>query len=229
MSELLAWSHSRRKDYVKCPRMFQHRYILKTFPYVQSPQAARGEAYHSALERRVRSGVPLPAEMAQHEPMAASLVRAAGQTYCEYEMAVDKHLAPCGYKDWTNAWCRADTDILKVGEKSAFAGDYKTGKVSRDEDQLKLNALLLFAHMPDLERVTTAYFWLDYNVPPSTKTYYRQEVTYLWETLMPEVREMQESYVRDHYPAKPSKFGCGYCDVNKRGLCDKAMVRYQGD
>jgi len=158
----------------------------------------------------------------------AAIERTPGIRYVEFDLALDKDFNPCGSKDWDNCWVRAKADvrILSEDQQSVVHLDWKTGKVTLDKDQLKLSAAMEFDAHPQIQKVTSIYAWTAYGTH-DYEVYYRQERDALWEDLMPEVREMQESFVMNSWKAKPGHV-CKWCPANKAKLCDKAAFPYEG-
>lgn len=226
MSKLLAWSHSRKALYRKCPYWFWAQTVAKP-PLVKFEDTAatlNGTLIHKLLEKRVSLGVAFAPDYMYLEPIALAVLAAPGKTFTEVQMSLDADFKPCGYKDWDNCYIRGIADVLKIGVKSAFAGDYKTGKRDIDEEQLMLMAAMLFEIFPELERVTAAYIWT-----PTKQfdkfVYERKDLDSMWERLMVIPRQMQEAYVTDQWKKRPG-VQCQWCPVNKAGLCDSAATSY---
>lgn len=230
--KLLAWSHSRIKDFIKCRLMFWFKYVdpRKLFPYdkqVRTAAMIEGEKQHQAFEKRVRTKTPFPPEYAHFEPIAKALIKAPGKTLVELELTLDGNLKPCGWFDKT-AYVRVIIDILKLNPPVAFAGDYKSGTPNFDEHQLKLTAAVLFGWYADLEKVTTAYIWLKTGII-DPKVYYRSQLPEMWKDLLVEPAKLQEAVNANVWDPSPSKRNCGYCVVNSKGLCEHAEGAYRGD
>lgn len=223
---LLAWSHSRIETFKKCRKQFWHFNIKKDVPFEQSEQMKYGERCHKALELRLATNEPLPPEFRKHEGIAAAIAAMPGQTFTEIKLTLNEKLTPTGYfaKD---AYVRAVVDVMKLAPPFCFVGDYKTGKMSFDSEQLKLTAAVVFQHYPDVNVVASAYLWLKDGVP-DVKYYKREELPRMWEELLQEPAKMQEAYVMDAWPAKPGPGKCGWCTVNKYGKCPEAAERYRG-
>lgn len=222
----ISWSHSRVNDYNMCPRMFYWKHAAPKedrIPFVKTAAMIEGERVHKVLELRVSQGTPFTGADVRYEPLAQSIIKCAGLTYTEIDLVLDRQLAVCGKWDRT-AWVRAIIDVLKINDKSAFAGDWKTGTIQTDTTQLKLTAAMIFNAYPQVEKVTTAYIWLkDQIVDP--ETYTRDELPKIWNDLLKVPMQMQESNTTGDWPAKPS-YKCGWCDVNKLGKCNMASKPY---
>lgn len=227
MAVLFSHSYSRLNDWRKCPYSAKHKYVLKSVNFQQSPAMKRGDDVHKALENRVRLNTPLPEDMKQYEPIAVSILRSPGRKFCEMQIALDENLQPCGYRDWDNVYIRAKVDVLSVLGSTAWNGDYKTGKPNDDEDQLCLSSAMVMHTFPDIDRVAASYIWTETKTN-TTRIYNRADLDEMWAPFLKDFAAIQESVVTGHWPAKPSNFNCGYCDVNKARLCEFARVPYKG-
>lgn len=152
------WSHSSLKDFETCARKYHETRILKKWPREEGPEALYGTRLHEACELYVRDGTPLTAEFDFMQPALDALRDKPGDKYCEHEMALTWELRPCAM-DAPNVWVRGIADLLVVDEANytAWVVDYKTGKHKyADTSQLKLMAVMVFAHFPKIKRVNGA-------------------------------------------------------------------------
>lgn len=213
----LAWSHSRVDDFKKCPRMLYHKAVLKDCPFESSPAAEEGKRVHKILEDRISKGTPLQGKDVQYEGLAAAVLRTPGQALTEVQLTLTQALTATGWfaKD---AWCRVQVDVMKVNGDRGWAGDWKTGKVSFDEHQLKLTAAAMMTLYQELNNVTTTYIWLRDNIVEG-RTYTRSMLASLWDELLVKPMQMQECNTTNIWPATPSKQACRFCPVNKLGKC----------
>jgi hypothetical protein len=231
MADWIAWSHSRRKDWMECPRMFYHKNVAPKgsadrIEFVQTAAMRAGNLIDDALTQRIAKGTPLPPQFAPYEPMAAAVLAAPGAKYTQLRVTLDQAFKPCGYFDST-AWCRSIYDVAVINGSHAFIGDWKAGQIWLDEDQLKLFAATSFHQFPELEVVDTAYIWLKHGVT-SDKTYARRELPELWMGLLPEIERLQVAFRNNHWPAAPKrgKNSCSRCNVNQQGKCSEAKGPY---
>lgn len=225
--QLIAWSHSRNNTYVDCAKQFHELNVLKSVPYEQGEPQKEGVRVHEALERRLANGIALPEKYARYERLIQTIIDMPGITYGERDMALDANLKPCGYFD-KSTWVRATIDAIKLVPERRFAwfGDYKNGKVTVDEDQLKLYAAMGFHTFPEIDTIQTTYIFLQHNITPG-KTYTRSQLPELWRELLPVPMAIQKAAATNYWPAKPSR-KCGYCSVNKYGKCPEAAEKYRG-
>lgn len=224
---LVAWSHSRVKTYLDCPKMFYHQNILKDVKYEQGEPQKEGERVHKVLEMRLTHKLPLAGKDAKHEALMQVVGALPGVTYGERDYALDANLQPCGYFDKT-CFVRVTIDVtnLNIPKREGWLLDYKNGKVTLDEDQLKLYAAVGFHFFPDIDRWHTKYIFLEHKVMDG-KTYTRDQLPDLWRQLLVVPGLIQQAAAQNHWPAKPSR-KCGYCSVNKFGKCSEAGERYRG-
>ena len=234
MTDFIAWSHSRRNDFLECPRMFYHKNVLKKghpekIEFKQSPAMVAGLEIDNALTERISKGTPLPAKFEPYEGMAAAVLSAPGQKFTQLKVALDQAFKPCGYLDWNNAWVRSVYDLMILDKEHAFIWDWKNGQIWVDESQLKLFAATAFHTFPETEIIETSYVWLGHG-HTSDKTYRRRDLPDLWAELLPDVERMQVAFRNGHWPAQPKrgKNSCKRCDVNKVGLCKEAQGPYGG-
>lgn len=221
----IAWSHSRGQTYIECPRKFHELNILKSVPYEQGEPQKEGERVHKALELRLTSGVALPDKYAKYERLILAIKAMPGITCGERDFALNADLRPTGYFE-KDVWVRVTIDVINVNGKAGYLFDYKNGKVTLDEDQLKLYAAVGFHVYPEVDTWTARYIWLQHKVADG-KVYHRSDLPQLWRDLMPIPNAMQEAAARNDWPARPSR-RCGYCAVNKFAKCAEAGERYRG-
>lgn len=117
---------------------------------------------HKAAEDYVKNDVPLPKSFDYLQGMLDKLKQKAGDKYTEYKMAVTNERTPC---DWSapEAWMRGIADLLIINKekKRALVLDYKTGSDRyADTNQLRLMALLTFAHFPEVDVVKGALLFV---------------------------------------------------------------------
>lgn len=231
MADFLAWSYSRLKQWNDCPRQLWHNIAPRGHPdrveYVETEATRAGNDVDNALTKRVGSKVPLPAQFAHYEPMAALAAGAPGQVFTQMQLALDQALKPCGYKDWNTAWVRVIYDFAVINGERAFLGDWKNGQIWLDEGQLRLFATVGFHVFPEVQVIDTSYIWLKHG-KTSDETYHRRDLAELWMSFMPDVERMQVAHKTNSFPALPKrgKASCKWCPANKMGLCKEAQGPY---
>ena len=157
----LTWSHSALKDYENCARKYHEVRVLKKYKQDSTDQIRYGEQLHKAAEDYV-TGVPLPPQFLFVKPTLDALMGKQGTKHAEIKMALTNKLQPC---EWSSpdAWVRGIADLLILDEesKTAWVVDYKTGNNKYpDREQLKLMALMVFAHFPHIRKVNAALLFV---------------------------------------------------------------------
>lgn len=220
LSKPVAWSFSRLDTFMLCPRKLHEISIAKTTPFGEQSQAAKqGDVVHDMLAERLGSDKAFPLGYEFLESVVAPIlaVRHEGQIFNKLQLAWDKNLKPCGYKDWDNCWLRVDYDFAFLRSKQMFIFDWKTGKMEFKELQLKLYAATAFLAFPDVMEVITAFVWLkDRIVDP--KTYRREDAQQMWADIFVEVQKLQDANALGIWPATKNKW-CNWCAVKKAGRC----------
>jgi CRISPR/Cas system-associated exonuclease Cas4 (RecB family) len=212
MTKQIAWSHSALSQFETCPRQF---YLVRVAKLVKEPPSEAttwGNEVHKALEYRVRDKTPLPEGMAQWEPLAARF-DGLKNVKTETQYALTRNLEPTGWfaKD---VWVRAIIDVSAIQPHRGFAGDWKTGKVKADSDQLRLTAGVLMQHHKELPVVDTAFIWLkDFKV--SKKSFYRDELPVIWEEYARRAGRIQAAADKNVWLPKPSGLCRGWCPATR--------------
>jgi hypothetical protein len=206
----MKWSWSAYDSYGTCARRFYELKVARSVVEPTGEAALWGTRVHEALELAVRDGVPMPEEM-PWEALVTKLRRAKGGQSCELKLAVNRALEPCAF-DAEDYWLRGIIDFACVNDEKALALDYKTGR-RKLTDQLKLMALLLFAHYPRLEVVYTGFVWLKEGCRIDQERYERKDAYALWKGFFPRLQMMKQSYDLNLWPAKPSGLCNGWCSV----------------
>jgi hypothetical protein len=135
--------------------------VLKKYKQDSTDQIRYGEQLHKAAEDYV-TGVPLPPQFLFVKPTLDALMGKQGTKHAEIKMALTNKLQPC---EWSSpdAWVRGIADLLILDEesKTAWVVDYKTGNNKYpDREQLKLMALMVFAHFPHIRKVNAALLFV---------------------------------------------------------------------
>lgn len=206
-----AWSFSSLTKYETCPRQY---HIVRNLKLVVEPPTVHtewGKEVHAALEYRVKDGTPLPANCAQYENVAAYFD--GKPAFTELQMALTRNLTETDW-DASDCWYRGIVDVGVDAGITAFLGDYKTGKVKKDHDQMTLFAACFMTLRPKVELTRTAYIWLGYN-KLTRKDISRIEVPAIWQDYVGRTRRLELSFEKDKWPPKPSGLCNGWCPVGK--------------
>jgi hypothetical protein len=140
-----------------------------------------------------------------------SLVAIPGTKYPEHEMALTVDKEPCGFKD-ANRWVRGIVDLLIVDGDQAFIVDYKTGSNRYpDPKQLKLMALMTFAHFPEVQKIKAGLLFVMHE-SFMDEEYTRDQIPKLWSYFENDLERLSLSYENDTWQANPTPL-CGWCPV----------------
>lgn len=196
---------------MNCPRAYHYKYILKLVPFSPGPEQKWGLYVHKAFEDYVGKGVELPIDLKVHEPFMQRLANAPGQRTVERKIALDKSLNPCAYFG-SDVFYRGVIDYTCVAKRTAELIDYKTGKVKPQFDQLKLNAIHVFAEFPEVQSIGVHYYWTQTQAV-SSERYERSQVDELWATFVPNLRQYLLAYKTDTWQPRQSGLCNGWCPV----------------
>jgi hypothetical protein len=204
------WSFSSLKDYVNCPRQYHEVKVLKRFNKHATQEMLYGTAIHKACEDYVAEGKPLEKDQQRFKPVLDTLLDIPGVRLPEYKMALDNKGKPCSYTK--GYWVRGIADLVIIDKDVGYIIDYKTGSNKYpDPKQLKLMALMLFAHFPDLQRIKAGLLFIVHEAFVDEE-YTRDQVEDLWEAFRPDLARLQASFDNDVWNPKRTPL-CGYCPV----------------
>ena len=204
------WSFSSLKDFVNCPKQYQEIKVLKRFTKFPTEQMRYGTEVHKACEDYVGEGVPLAENYKRFQPVLDSLVAIPGTIYPEYRMALDKDRQVSAYGK--GYWVRGIVDLLIVDGDHAFLVDYKTGSNRYpDPKQLKLMALMTFAHFPEVNKVKAGLLFVMHE-SFMDEEYTRDQIPKLWSYFENDLERLSLSYENDTWQANPTPL-CGWCPV----------------
>src|SRR5690242_15971507 len=144
---------------------------------------------HKAFEDRLRYGVVLEGELAQHEPYLAKLEALPGIGEPEQEIALNTQGKVCGYWD-ADVWYRGKVDYLKVHGDKARVYDWKTGKPHQKVMQLYEYILWTFMRHPEVQMVYAEYYWTRTPTQPLGVTFSRDRISEIWAMLLPDLKQM---------------------------------------
>jgi CRISPR/Cas system-associated exonuclease Cas4 (RecB family) len=218
--EVIKWSYSGLKDYVTCPRQYYEVKVAKNFFKRPTEQMLYGTAVHSALENYVGKGEPLKKNYERYRPMLDALLEIEGDRLPEYRMALNADLLPCDFYA-QEYWVRGIVDLLIINDDLAHIVDYKTGSAKYpDVKQLKLMALMTYAHFPQVKRIKAGLLFVAHNTFIDEE-YVRDSSENLWKDFLPDLQRLNLSYEHDKWPENPTPL-CGWCPVT---TCQFQKVR----
>ena len=205
------WSHSALKDYEGCPRRYHETKVLKKYPFTDTQATIYGKQLHEAAEFYIKDDKPLPPEFEFIKDLLDALKAKPGRKLCEYEMGVRADLTPCGFMD-KDVWCRGIADLLIINDDNLTARviDYKTGNNKYpDREQLKLMALMVFAHFPHIRRVEGALLFVVKDDIAKASFMVGEAEEYWWD-YRERVARIEQAHDSGVWNPKPTPL-CGWC------------------
>jgi hypothetical protein len=209
-----AWSHSALNSFETCPKRYFHLSVAKDVRDVKSEQQDWGQDVHTAMQNYFKKGTPFPLGMKQFEPLVEPLARLPGHPIVEQKLALDQQLQPCAWFA-DHVWVRAVVDAAFIKGTRALLVDWKTGRRKDDDDQLALSAAMMFAQMPELETVDSAFCWLQERPAQAyvRTVFTRGNVPEIWDRFLRRVAAYQEAHRTMNFPPQPGPFCRKYCPV----------------
>lgn len=211
MSAEQAWSYSALRNFETCPKRYAHYNVLKDVKEPETAQLREGNALHAHFDARIKHGTQLPLGHTQHEGILARFVAAPGTTYSEQKLALTSAFTPVAFFGRA-VWFRTVIDAAKVHQDRATIADWKTGKPTEDETQLKLMAVTMFIHQPQVQRVRAALVFVNHE-SVVREEYLRSDQTEIWAEILPRVKKMQTARATQEFPPTPSGLCKKYCAV----------------
>lgn len=207
----MKWSFSGLKEFVNCPRQYNETRNLKRYVKGDTPQTLYGKEVHRVLEEYVRDKVPLAKNYERFKGSVDALLELPGDKLVEHKMALRPDKTPCEF-DSSDYWVRGIADLLVIDGTQAFVVDYKTGSNKYpDPKQLKLMALMTFAHFPEVKEVRGGLLFLLHNTLIS-EDYSRDKIDLYWGSFMPDLTRLRVAYETDQWVENPTPL-CGWCPV----------------
>lgn len=228
-NKAFAWSYSKLKNFESCPKRHYHVDIVRDFHESESEQLTEGNRVHNALAKAIGNVggktpdgsdmVALPDDMSG----LASLVNArrARRNVPGVVVATERQLAiTAEFKPTTwfgrDVWYRAVLDVETIYDRVGLAEDWKTGKVVEDTPQLRMSALVMMAHHPQIERVRATFHWLKHD-SETAENVDRSQAVSVWSAIAPRVEKLRVAYKtpdpEQGFPAVPNYLCRRYCPV----------------
>jgi len=205
------WSYSSLKEYINCPRQYHEVKVLKNFTKRVTQEMTFGTEVHKYCEDYVGEGKPLPKNYEHFKPVLDELLAIPGTRYPEYKMALDAEGKPCSFGA-SDRWVRGIVDLLIVDNDQGYIVDYKTGSSKYpDPKQLKLMALMAFAHFPQLQKIKAGLLFIVHNSFVD-ESYTRDQIDELWDQFHPDLIRLDASHVSGVWNPNPTPL-CGWCPV----------------
>jgi len=217
------WSYSRLKNFEKCPFMV----FLSAVEKAARPEAdessplVRGIKIHKEAEDYVQGVVgELPTSLrklsTQFEDLRAKYSEGSVEIEGDWGFTEDWEITDWFGKD---VWARIKLDaIIHHDKHSAEVIDHKTGKSFGNEvphiQQGQIYAIAAFMRYPDLEFVTTQFWFIDEGKIKHKKNYSRTKAM----KLLPSWTKRAEALTQaTYFKSKPNVMNCRYCDYSPNG------------
>lgn len=208
---MINWSYSSLKDFLNCPKQYYHVKVAKDFVKKDTVHTLYGKEVHKALEDYVRDGTPLAKNYQIYQKVLDELVAIPGDKYPEFRMALAPDRTKCDFDD-ESRWVRGIVDLLIVDNEDAYIVDYKTGNNKyADPKQLRLMALMTYAHFPSVQRIKAGLLFILRNSFVNEE-YTRKDMDRLWADFLPSIARLELSYKSNMWNPQPSGL-CGWCPV----------------
>ena len=205
------WSHSALKKYEQCPRQYYETTVLKKYPFTDTQATIYGKELHEAAEFYIKDGTPLPKQFEFVKDTLDALNAKPGRKLCEYKMGLTSDLRPCDFMD-KDVWVRGIADLLIINDDNLTARvvDYKTGNNKYpDREQLKLMALMVFAHFPHIRRVEGALLFVVKEDIAKASFMVGEAEEYWWD-YRERVARIEQAHESGVWNPKPTPL-CGWC------------------
>jgi RecB family exonuclease len=187
--------------------------VLKNYPFKDTDATIYGKELHTAAELYIKEDTPLPPQFAFIKDTLDALKAKPGRKLCEHEMGVTKDLKPCKFMD-KEVWVRGIADLLIIDDENLTARvvDYKSGNNKYpDREQLKLMALMVFAHFPHIRRVSGALLFV-VKEDIAKASFMVGEAEEHWWDYRERVARIEQAHETGVWNPKPTPL-CGWCPV----------------
>lgn len=210
-------SHSSIDNFATCATQYQAKFITKTVVFVGSEHTAYGNRVHTALELRLRDGVPLPVEFVELEKMCVNLLAIEGEKLVEKKLAINDDIQSVSYWDKEGAWFRGkgDLTILQPHKRRIMTFDFKTGKPKKDKKQLERMALLTRRNFPNVEidTVKSTFIYTKTGDVDSETIFVDELEDRVVAELKHDIARVEAAIAKNEFPPTPSGLCNGWCEV----------------
>lgn len=206
-------SFSATKKFKQCADLFHKDRVLRLYPFVQGEAAKRGDAVHLAMANFISRSILMPPELEGLLELAKAVKAAPGKKFVEQKLGVTKDFRPCEYFD-DEVYSRCVIDYLRIEPCGTVAVvlDWKTGKDSYpDVDQLLENAVTVFAHYPEVQRIKARLVFVDHDTSVPAE-FDREYLSDYQDQMMADCAEIDLAMANEDYPLKKGPL-CPWCPV----------------
>jgi len=217
MAKPIALSYSRLSTYEQCPLKFKSQYISKDYPDEGDNYFfKKGKRKHDQLDNYTKAQVNATINTIQYDedvetclPMIDTIISSYDIVASELQLAVDGSFSPCAWFG-KKVMYRAIVDLEASNDDEALVIDWKTGKFREYDEsptgQLHLTAAVEFARKEKVEKVTTAYVFIEHK-QTIRRVFHREDYNSLVEPFLESWKQVNAE--KDWKP-KQNKY-CNYC------------------
>lgn len=236
MKQIKSWSFSALTVFEECP----HRSKLSRIDKIPEPPRPappngkehandRGSRIHDHAEYFVRGSIgKMCREMKSFEEEFLNLKErfGAGQVELENMWCFDQDWLVVPSSDYVNTWLRVKLDAMVfLTPTKGVVIDYKTGKKFGNEpkhaQQAQLYQLAAFLKYPELEQVTTEFWYLDQD-DITKMTFSRKNGLKYWKTFHLRGEKMTNEV---EFKAKPNGYSCRFCPYGPEETSNKWVTK----
>lgn len=179
-------------------------------PYVGSPAQAWGNTVHTAFEKRVSHGEPLPKDLARWEPRLQAM--APFKPRAELKLGIDTQGRSKPFFDCEDGDGRGKLDYVMINGPHALILDWKTNaKIREDPRELAIQALLLKAKHPELTTIAAHYVWIEHGGALGKK-HNVSDTDATWRRVQGMVADIRAKMAADWWPKNENPL-CPWCEV----------------
>lgn len=208
----LIWSYTLLDAFENCNYKGFRKYLAQgdlRVPYVEGPAQAWGNYTHTAFEKRISYGEPLPPDL-EHFEHAVQLMLPR-EPRAELKLGIRANGQPCTFHDCQDGDGRGKLDVVMMDGQRALIIDWKTStKPREDPKELAIQALLLKAKYPELTKITAHYMWLTPNKLGRAHDVSNTDAT--WRRVQGIVANIRQKMAADYWPKNENPL-CPWCEV----------------
>lgn len=212
MKPILPWSYSALTGYETCPHRYYRERIVEDISKFDTKESSEGVKKHLEIELYLKGEKPMMPGLVKNIVDSTLAPHADAVKFYEQKLAITKDRKPCDWED-PEAYHRGIIDVLCAYPTStAFIFDWKSGKVNEYSDQLKANAITVFAHYEQVQTVCTEYIWFNQNKTTAGKVF-RDLSNNVWDKFVARADRLEQALANENWPKRPSGLCKKYCPV----------------
>lgn len=211
-AKVIPWSYSSLTNFENCPYQYFKVRVEKSVPRMEFKEAAAGTNIHKDVELYCKGEAPL--ENQSLKQLVDETLHGLDKSclHFEYQLSVTKDQQATEW-DAENCYHRGILDVLYVDDSPvAQIFDWKSGKINLYSQQLKANAITVFAKYPHVETVKTNYVWLKFNQKTPGKVF-RDFKEPIWEQFVKRADKLEAALANNVWPKNKTGLCKRYCPV----------------